>query len=183
MEEKRKKKILLVDDEESITRTLKLFLDRSGGFEVRTENKGSQAVRVARDFRPDLIVLDVIMPDADGGAIAQDLGEDPDLQSIPIVFLTAIIREGDRGPRTGNRWRCPYLPCQARGARHPHRPHRGTAGSLDRPTPGGRGLRPPHRPAIWCVANDLVRCQRSLSWRLAASVCHDVISCVGRGRF
>ena len=92
-----KKKILLVDDEESITRTLKLFLDRRGGFEVMTENRGSQAVRVARDFRPDLIVLDVVMPDADGGAIAQDLGEDPELRSIPIVFLTAIIKRGEIG--------------------------------------------------------------------------------------
>ena len=78
-----KKKILLVDDDESITRTLKLFLDRRGGYEVRTENRGSQAVQVARDFRPDLIVLDIVMPDADGGAIAQDLGEDPPIEIHP----------------------------------------------------------------------------------------------------
>ena len=57
-----KKKILLVDDDESITRTLKLFLDRRGGYEVKTENRGSEAVQVARDFRPDLIVLDIVMP-------------------------------------------------------------------------------------------------------------------------
>lgn len=92
-----KKKILLVDDDESITRTLKLFLDRRGGYEVRTENRGSQAVQVARDFRPDLIVLDIVMPDADGGAIAQDLGEDPELKSVPIVFLSAIIKEEEMG--------------------------------------------------------------------------------------
>ena len=95
MEDKRK--ILLVDDEESITRTLKLFLDRRGGYEVRVENRGSQAVKVARDFRPDLIVLDIVMPDSDGGAIAQDLGEDPELKSIPIVFLSAIIKEDEMG--------------------------------------------------------------------------------------
>ena len=92
-----KKKILLVDDDESITRTLKLFLDRRGGYEVRTENRGSQAVQVARDFRPDLIVLDIVMPDADGGAIAQDLGEDPQLRYIPIVFLSAIIKRNEIG--------------------------------------------------------------------------------------
>jgi DNA-binding response OmpR family regulator len=92
-----KKKILLVDDEESITRTLKLFLDRRGGYKVRTENRGSQTVQVARDFRPDLIVLDIVMPDADGGAIAQDLSEDPELKSVPIVFLTAIIKEKEIG--------------------------------------------------------------------------------------
>ena len=92
-----KKKILLVDDDESITRTLKLFLDRRGGYEVRAENRGSQAVQVARDFRPDLIVLDIVMPDADGGAIAQDLGEDPQLRFIPIVFLSAIIKENEIG--------------------------------------------------------------------------------------
>ena len=92
-----RKKILLVDDEESITRSLKLFLDRRGGYEVRTEILGSQAVQVARDFRPDLIVLDIVMPDADGGAIAQDLGEDPELKSVPIVFLSAIIKEQEMG--------------------------------------------------------------------------------------
>ena len=92
-----KKKILLVDDDESITRTLKLFLDRRGGYEVRTENRGSQAVQVARDFRPDLIVLDIVIPDADGGAIAQDLGEDPKLRYIPIVFLSAIIKRNEIG--------------------------------------------------------------------------------------
>ncbi len=93
----KKKKILLVDDEESITRTLKLFLDRRGGYEVRTENRGSRAIQVARDFRPDLIVLDIVMPDADGGAIAQDLGEDPELKSVPIVFLSALIKENEIG--------------------------------------------------------------------------------------
>ncbi len=85
-------KILLVDDEESITRTLKLFLDRRGGYEVRTENQGSHAVQAARDFRPDLIVLDIVMPDADGCAIAQDLGEDPELKRVPIVLLIDIIK-------------------------------------------------------------------------------------------
>ncbi len=92
-----KKKILLVDDDESITRTLKLFLDRRGGYEVRTENRGSQAVQAARDFQPDLIVLDIVMPDADGGGIAQDLGEDPVLKDVPVVFLSAIIKENEIG--------------------------------------------------------------------------------------
>ena len=92
-----KKKILLVDDDESITRTLKLFLDRRGGYEVRTENRGSRVVQIARDFRPDLIVLDIVMPDADGGAIAQDIGEDPQLKSVPIVFLSALIKENEIG--------------------------------------------------------------------------------------
>ena len=99
-----KKKILLVDDDESITRTLKLFLDRRGGYEVKTENRGSHGVQAARDFRPDLIVLDIVMPDADGGAIAQDLGEDPELKSVPIVFLSAIIKKnamGSQGTTTG----------------------------------------------------------------------------------
>ncbi len=99
------KKILLVDDEESITRTLKLFLDRRGGFEVMTENRGSRTIEVAREFRPDLIVLDIVMPDADGGAIAQHLGDDPELKGVPIIFLSAIIKKdamGGRGTAMGN---------------------------------------------------------------------------------
>jgi len=92
-----KKRILLVDDEESITRSLKLFLDGTGQYEVRTENRGSLAVQVAREFRPDLIVLDLVMPDADGGSIAQDLGDDAELRDVPIVFLTAIVKEEEIG--------------------------------------------------------------------------------------
>ena len=85
------KKILLVDDEIALTRMMKLVLDRTGKFEVFTENDGSKAVAAVRKFRPDIIFLDVMMPEMSGDAIAQELREDKELADIPVVFLTAIV--------------------------------------------------------------------------------------------
>ena len=62
-----KKRILLVDDEPSITRLLKLNLEQTGDYEVATENVSKAALATAEEFRPDLILLDVMMPDLDGG--------------------------------------------------------------------------------------------------------------------
>jgi DNA-binding response OmpR family regulator len=86
-----KKRILLVDDEASFTRLLKLHLEETGEFEVRVENQGSRAAVAAREFQPDLIFLDVIMPDSDGGEIALALKKDPAIGKVPVVFLTAIL--------------------------------------------------------------------------------------------
>ena len=86
-----KKKILVVDDEANLTKMLKRNLEATGKFEVQTENQGSNAVSAAKAFAPDLILLDVMMPDADGGEVASEMGDDPALSGIPIVFLTAIV--------------------------------------------------------------------------------------------
>jgi CheY-like chemotaxis protein len=86
-----KKRILLVDDDISFTRMMKLNLERSGTYEIRIENTGSQAVATAREFKPNLILLDVIMPEVDGGDVAAMLKEDPILKDIPVVFITALV--------------------------------------------------------------------------------------------
>ncbi|MDP3774243.1 MAG: response regulator [Gemmatimonadales bacterium] len=92
-----KKRILLVDDEAIVTRTLKLYLEATGAYEVRTENHGRQAVATARNFEPDLIMLDLIMPDTDGATIASELKADALLKSVPIVFLTALVSRKEVG--------------------------------------------------------------------------------------
>src|SRR3989304_2938121 len=61
-----KRRILIVDDEAGVTRMLKLFLEATQAYEVRTENHGSRAVAAVREFRPHLVLLDVVMPDMDG---------------------------------------------------------------------------------------------------------------------
>jgi len=92
-----KKRILIVDDEPGITRTMKVNLERTGVYTVRTENQAGQALAAAREFEPDLILLDVMMPDMDGGEVAAGFRDDPALQHIPIVFLTAIVSKKETG--------------------------------------------------------------------------------------
>lgn len=104
-----KKKILVVDDEASMTRMLKRNLESTGKYEVRTENSGNAAVAAARAFRPDFILLDVMMPDMDGGQIAACLKEDKELQNIPVVFLTAIVKKEETAPTGGDIGGCEYL--------------------------------------------------------------------------
>lgn len=85
----RKKRILLIDDELSFNRVLKLNLEETGAYEVRTKKKGTEALAAAREFKPDLILLDVVMPDISGGEVALQIEADPDLKNTRIVFLTA----------------------------------------------------------------------------------------------
>ena len=85
------KRILVVDDEPSVTRNLKLNLESSGEYDVFAENHAVNALGAARFFRPDLILLDVMMSGMNGGEIATQLREDPLLRDTPVVFLTALV--------------------------------------------------------------------------------------------
>jgi DNA-binding response OmpR family regulator len=93
-----KKRILLVDDEVTITRTLKLYLEGTGRYEVRTENRGSKALEAAREFKPHLVLLDLIMPDRDGSEVAAELREKADTRNVRVMFLTAMVRPDEVGP-------------------------------------------------------------------------------------
>ena len=95
----KKKRILIIDDEASVTRGLRLNLEALGTYEVRPENHARAAVQSAREFRPDLILLDVMMPEMDGGAVAAQLREDPLLKDTPIVFLTALVSNEETNKR------------------------------------------------------------------------------------
>jgi CheY-like chemotaxis protein len=87
-----KKRILLVDDEKSLTTLLKLNLEETGNYEVRVENWPEDAAPAAREFDPDILLLDLIMPRMPGGNVAALFDADPVLKQIPIVFLTAAVR-------------------------------------------------------------------------------------------
>jgi DNA-binding response OmpR family regulator len=84
------KRILVVDDEPTVTRSLKLNLEAMANYEVRTENDPALAIDAARDFHPQLILLDVLMPRLDGWDISVRIHADPELADTPIVFLTAL---------------------------------------------------------------------------------------------
>jgi DNA-binding response OmpR family regulator len=90
-----KKRILVVDDEPAITRMVKLNLERTGDYEVRTENQGSMTVSAAKEFKPDLIFLDIMMPDMDGDEVSALLKEDEELSNIPFIFMTAIVTKDE----------------------------------------------------------------------------------------
>ncbi len=92
-----KKRILIIDDEASFTRMVKLNLEKTGAFEVREENKATSALASAREFKPDLILLDVIMPSLDGGDVAGQIRNDRHLKGTPIVFLTATVSQREAG--------------------------------------------------------------------------------------
>ena len=97
-----KKKILVVDDEASLTRMLRRNLEATGKYEVREENSGAHAYETAREFQPDMIMLDVMMPDMDGGDVAAKIQDDESLKHIPIVFLTAILKKEEVAESTGS---------------------------------------------------------------------------------
>jgi DNA-binding response OmpR family regulator len=94
-----KRRILIVDDEPKFTRMVKLNLERTGEFEVRTENRATAALAAAREFKPDLIILDVIMPNMDGGDVANQIKRDKELSHTPIIFLTAAVTPEESGSR------------------------------------------------------------------------------------
>jgi two-component system alkaline phosphatase synthesis response regulator PhoP len=85
-------KILAVDDEESILELLKYNLEKAG-YEVRTALNGETAVELARRFRPNLVLLDIMMPKMDGVEACRQLRTIPELDGMFIVFLTARSEE------------------------------------------------------------------------------------------
>ena len=96
-----KKKILLVDDEETFTQLVRMNLETTGKYEVKIENSGSQALATAMDFHPDLIFLDIIMPDMDGSDLAQQIRTVDALKDVPIIFLTAVVTSEEVDKSTG----------------------------------------------------------------------------------
>lgn len=90
-------RLLVVDDEPNIVELLSASL-RFQGFEVETAGAGAEAVDKARTFRPDLLVLDVMMPGLDGFELLRAIREDPRTQTLPVVMLSARAGRA-RAPR------------------------------------------------------------------------------------
>ena len=92
------KRILVIDDDKGLTEMVKLNLEATGSYEVCIENHSPEAVETARQFRPDLILLDYVMPCMDGGDVASCLQRDPFLRTIPVVMVTALVSNREMGP-------------------------------------------------------------------------------------
>ncbi len=88
------KTVLVVDDEPFIVRMVESRL-KSSGYEVITAGGGEEGLRKCRFYKPDVVILDIMMPDIPGDAVAETMSDDPALSHIPIIFLTAILKKGE----------------------------------------------------------------------------------------
>ena len=89
------RKVMLVDDEPDIRRIAQLSLQHLGPWQVVVAASGREAVDQARSEAPDLILLDVMMPQMDGPQTLQELRSDPSLEETPVIFMTAKTRHDD----------------------------------------------------------------------------------------
>ena len=95
------KKILIIDDEKEFTDIIKAFLEEKGGFTVLAENDGLRGIEAAISFKPDLILLDLMMPGVDGAYVASQVKHAPGIQNTPVIFLTAAITREEGESRDG----------------------------------------------------------------------------------
>jgi|SRR5581483_1169909 len=89
------RRILIVDNDKNTTYLVKILLEKTGGYLVFEENDPARAHQTTRNFRPDLIFLDIVMPHGGGGQIAAQIRTDPELQNTPIVFLAALVTKAE----------------------------------------------------------------------------------------
>ncbi len=89
-------RVLVIDDEPEITEIVETFLTEAG-YQVAVENSPLEAVNKAQQFKPDVILLDIMMPGVDGYDICQQIKADPQFSGVPIIFLTGKDRSDDMG--------------------------------------------------------------------------------------
>lgn len=88
-------KILIIDDEVAFTDLMRMNLEKAGEFEVRVENHSNLALRAAREFEPDVILLDIVMPGMDGGDLSARFREHPKLKDTPIIIISALVANNE----------------------------------------------------------------------------------------
>jgi CheY-like chemotaxis protein len=96
-----KRKILIVDDNVTLSRLLRQQLEALHEFSVRVENQPAMALALMRTFQPDLVILDVMMPEVDGGMVAAQMKVDLDLAETPVIFLTGSVRKEEVEDKQG----------------------------------------------------------------------------------
>jgi two-component system OmpR family response regulator len=89
-------RILVIDDEPEITEIVEAFLVNAG-YQVKVENSPTKGLTQAKEFRPDLILLDIMMPGTDGYQVCNRIKEDPTMAATPVIFLTGKDTKDDQG--------------------------------------------------------------------------------------
>lgn len=88
-------RILYVEDEPDIQAVAKIALENVGGFEIQVCNSADEALADAVSFAPDLLLLDVMMPDMDGQQALEKLWEIPEIANVPAIFMTARVQSSE----------------------------------------------------------------------------------------
>lgn len=88
-----KRKVLLVDDDLELVELLTDVLERDGRFEVRSVNNGFDAGMMVKDYRPDIIVLDVMLPDINGKEVCQRVRNDREMDDVRIICISGMVEE------------------------------------------------------------------------------------------
>lgn len=89
------KKIMYVEDDPDLRKIVSVCLETKGGFTVRVCDSGEQALKQVGEFQPDLIIMDVIMPDMNGPETLGELRKRPGTAAIPVLFMTSRVLPGD----------------------------------------------------------------------------------------
>lgn len=90
-----KRKVLIVDDDEELVELLVDVFDRDGRFDIKTANNGFDAGMLVKEFRPDLVVLDVMLPDINGKEVCQRVRSDSSLDEVQIICISGMV-EADK---------------------------------------------------------------------------------------
>lgn len=90
-----KRKVLIVDDDDEIVELMVDILARDGRFETRTASSGYEAGIATEEFRPEVILLDYMLPDINGNVVCQTIRRNPKFQDIRIIIVSGVVREDD----------------------------------------------------------------------------------------
>jgi excisionase family DNA binding protein len=90
-----KKKILIVDDDSEIIELLVDILVRDGRFDTKTASSGYDAGVLTEQFRPDLILLDYMLPDVNGNIVCQTIRKNPEFENIKIIIVSGVIKQDE----------------------------------------------------------------------------------------
>jgi len=90
-----KTKVLVVDDDEEIVELIVDILERDGRFEIRTASSGYDAGILTEQFRPDVILLDYMLPDVNGNIVCQSIRNNPEFEGIKIIIISGVIKQDE----------------------------------------------------------------------------------------
>ena len=90
-----KRKVLIVDDDAEIVELIVEVLERDGRFEVKTASSGYEAGMATQRFRPELILLDYMLPDVNGNVVCQTIRRNPEFENIKIIIVSGVVKEDE----------------------------------------------------------------------------------------